>query len=191
MDDFNLRIEEIEFCENNDIECWQIFDADTLKKSEWREEIEFDEDYRLVCNTIPCKKYGHTLRTRSGHCVICKPESWRKQEDYHKSGAIYISYSDELGLVKIGSTKSANIDRRIESLNSTGYAGVDDWVLEESYSMHEAGVAETELHNNLKFCQEFITYTRKDNYVVETAQEIFDIEVEDAIAIAEELFYTG
>ena len=32
MDNFYLRIEEIEFCENNDIESWQIFDADTLKK---------------------------------------------------------------------------------------------------------------------------------------------------------------
>jgi len=191
MDDFYLRIEEIEFCENNDIECWQIFDADGLKKSEWREEIEFDKDYRLVGNTSPCKNYGHTLRTRSGHCVICNPISYRKQVNYHKSGTIYISYSDELGLVKIGSSDSENADRRIQSLNSTGYAGAHDWVLERSYSMHDTGVAETKLHNELKFYQKFITYTRKDNYDVETAQEIFDIEVEDAITIVEELFYTG
>ena len=187
MDDLNLGIEEIEFCENNDIDCWQIFDADSLKRSEWSEVIKSDRDYRLVCNTTPCKEYGHTLRTRSGHCVICNLISWRKQEDYHKSGAIYIAYSDELGLIKIGCTKSPNAHRRIESLNSTGYAGVDDWVLEKSYSVDDVGVAETELHNNLKFCQEFITYTREDNYDVETAKEIFDIEVEDAIKIAEEL----
>lgn len=189
MNDFYLKIEEIVFCENNDIECWQIFDADGLKRNEWRREIEFDEDYLLVGNTPPCKNDGHTLRTRSGHCVICNPISFRKQVNYHKSGAVYISYSAELGLVKIGSTKSANAYRRIGSLNSTGYAGVDDWVLEKSYSMNDTGVAETELHNELKFCQEFITYTRKDNYDIETAQEIFDIEVENAIAIAEELFY--
>jgi hypothetical protein len=97
----------------------------------------------IAINTTPCEKGGHTIRNRSGHCVICNPAHIAFQIRSSRSGFIYIARSFKLRACKIGFTE--NLDSRIDSLNRTKYAGVNDWKMNIAFQTQEAGRIEGEI----------------------------------------------
>ena len=78
----------------------------------------------LVLGT-PCKKHGHRLRTRSGHCVQCDTSKIAHQNRFRDSGYVYIAGSMNANVLKIGTAK--DISQRERNLNGHVYGGYDDW----------------------------------------------------------------
>ncbi len=56
----------------------------------------------------PCKSKGHRIRSRSDHCVICKPSVLSYEEKFSRAAFVYIAYSRSLDKVKIGSAAFDN-----------------------------------------------------------------------------------
>ena len=53
----------------------------------------------------PCRKYGHRLRTRAGHCFQCDPKKLAFQERFSADQFVYIAGSQQLKLIKVGTSK--------------------------------------------------------------------------------------
>ncbi len=68
----SLTDEQLLFITEHKIPVEKVFDATGLKKSDYSE-IMKSSDKWLAIGTIPCAKFNHTMRTRSGHCVQCNP----------------------------------------------------------------------------------------------------------------------
>lgn len=119
-----------------------VFDAKGRSVGSWYDLMKkLGKD--IAINTTPCEKGGHTIRNRSGHCVICNPAHIAFQIRSSKGGFIYIARSFKLRACKIGFTE--NLDSRIDSLNRTKYAGVSDWRMTIAFKTQEAGRIEGEI----------------------------------------------
>ena len=66
----NLNKSQIEFLKSQNISEKMIFNAKGLKKSEYKGIMKLKRKI-IAYNVTPCRENGHTLRTRSGHCVQC------------------------------------------------------------------------------------------------------------------------
>ena len=125
-----------------------IFDGSGYKKSECISYM-YDAGYRFVYGVAPCKALGHTFRTRSWHCLHCKPANYAFQERHHDKGFVYIAYSNTLKLIKIGSC--LNVKSRNKTLQSQNYGGTDDWQIVFSIYLEEgAGKVELLVQSKLK-----------------------------------------
>jgi len=63
---------EKEFIDTYKIPSSALFNAEGIRRKDY-EIICKGKDIPFVYNTTPCKKHGHRLRTRRGHCMICNP----------------------------------------------------------------------------------------------------------------------
>lgn len=178
MNNLYLTKEEEEFVAKHAIDAYEIFNADGMKTKDWKEAIQ-GQDYMLIANTSPCRDYGHRLRTRAGHCAICNPRNLGFQKRYYDSGELYIAYSEESRLVKVG--VSSNSNQRINSLNSQNYADVTDWILFYSEKL-ESGVflIETDIHKLLSQFQVNVLFSRSCN-IIEQSREVFSCDPNTAL----------
>jgi hypothetical protein len=95
----------------------------------------------------PCSKFGHTLRTRAGHCVQCNTANIAFQLRKEEKGSIYIAGSPSSRLIKIGVTN--DVDARIRMLNHYGYGGYQDWEVLLRAFIETAGMVEIEAQREL------------------------------------------
>ena len=99
-------------------------------------------------NSTPCDLYGHTLRTRAGHCIQCKPVNIAFILRAVSFGTVYIAGSIKGQIIKIGTTTSK--ESRAKSLNKTKYGNVNDWEILLTCKCLNAGTLENEAHKLLR-----------------------------------------
>lgn len=150
-----LTREELAFLKKHKISLDQVFDAYGLSKLEYRK-IMKEEGKIVAYNVTPCKKYSHTLRSRSGHCIQCKPARLQYQKRNDFAGIVYIAGTIQGKLIKVGFSDS--IEKREESLNRTKYAGCEDWKILAAIRSSYAGQIENEIRPEIN------QYSHRSNY---------------------------
>ena len=165
----NITEEQLSFLKTNNIPLSKIFDATNQKREIYRNAMK-DLEKLIAINTTPCSRYGHTIRTRSGHCCQCNTASIAYLKRHYSNGYVYIVGSQNKKVLKVGSTN--NIDNRVNSLNFQNYASINDWKLIFYYKCYDMGLIETNAHNKLKKFQVERTYIK--NGRTQIAYEIFD-----------------
>lgn len=112
-----------------------------------------------VVSSILCKEGGHRLRTRSGHCIQCKPGNIKYIKRYHTSGVIYLAATSEkpnwykVGLVENNKgDASYTLSNRQGSLNGEGgYGGVKGWKIVDHFLISgNLGKVEEMIHKELE-----------------------------------------
>lgn len=101
----------------------------------------------VAIGVTPCTKEGHGVRNRHGKCVQCQPACLSYGKRYHQTASVYIAYSENAKLIKIGI--SSDIVDRFEQLNIHQYGGFKDWKVIYSVNCESAGSVENEVHNLL------------------------------------------
>jgi hypothetical protein len=143
----NLTSEQKELLERCDLSMNDVFDATGLAKKEYRP-IMKSLDKLVAVGVTPCKKAGHTLRTRSGHCLACGPQAITQLRRYYEDSNIYVAVSTEANRLKIGYAK--DIQKREVSLSGSSYGGQNDWKIIYSARCKNAGQVESEVHKKLE-----------------------------------------
>jgi len=170
----NLTKDEFSFLRSQDLSVEDVFDCLGMTTKHWKNEIRKQGHILALGN--PCKKAGHRLRTRSGHCVQCDPKKIAYQNRYHKYGYVYIATSCIENVIKIGT--AINIDQREENLNRQEYGGISDWTMQYHIKCSNAGKIEHEIMLILASYRSTRGYD-KDG-VNQSAQEIFKCPVSKA-----------
>ncbi len=165
----NISEEQLFFLKEHNIPLSKIFDAANQKREAYRKSMKALEKL-IAINATPCSKYGHTIRTRNGHCCQCNTASIAYLKRHYAHGYVYIVGSQEKKVLKVGSTN--NIKNRVNSLNFENYASINDWELILYYKCNNIGLIETEAHNKLNKFQIEKTYIK--NGRTQIAYEIFD-----------------
>lgn len=161
--------EQLFFLKKHNIPISKIFDASNQKREIYRSSMKA-LDKLVAINATPCTRYGHTIRTRNGHCCQCNTAAIAYIKRHYANGYVYIVGSQEKKVLKVGSTN--NIENRVNSLNFENYASINDWELILYYKCNNIGLIETEAHNKLNKFQIERTYTK--NGRTQIAYEIFD-----------------
>jgi hypothetical protein len=165
-----------QFLHSQGIPLSRVFDATGLTRSAYERQMG-ELEMIVAIGVSPCRKAGHTLRTRAGHCAQCNTHSLAFLQRFYDDGEIYIVISRTIPFIKIGSSK--NVENRVKTLNSLGYGGAADWTLHFSQSSSKAGEVEFRAHHSLRQHQRFRTYIKQGHPV--TCQELFDCDAETAL----------
>lgn len=137
----DLTNDQSNFLKINRIPLSAIYDASGLGRTEYS--LVMKELGKWVAiGVTPCKKHGHTMRTRKGHCMQCNPLAHVFLKRHIDSGEVYIAGSKKGGFLKIGTTN--NHKNREVTLNSYGYGGVNDWQMIIAFKSENAGLVEHE-----------------------------------------------
>lgn len=171
-----LSVEQQTFLEQQRIPLSRVFNAAGMSKSAYQEAMG-DLGMVVAYGVSPCNKFGHTLRTRGGHCAQCNTAALAFVMRYDDRGEIYVASSALLALTKIGVAK-AHQDR-MRTLNSHGYGGTTDWQIHSHYEVDSAGRVEFMAQQTLDSYRVSKTYFRTGKTI--DCQELFECSVELAI----------
>lgn len=142
-----LTDDQLSFLKRYSLPLSDVFDATGLSKKEYRPMMK-TLNKLFAIGVTPCKAAGHTLRTRAGHCLQCKPETITFIKRHYSGSIVYACGSISTGQIKIGCTK--DLGERENALKNTEYAGVTDW--ETIYRVtckKNAGKIEAEIQHRL------------------------------------------
>jgi len=103
------------FLKKHNVDLRYMFNANGINKSEYRQIMKELNKY-VAFNVVACRKSGHTLRTRTGHCIQCDTARLAFIKRHVSKGKVYIAGSKA-------------VEVRQESLNRKKYAGYEDWVI--------------------------------------------------------------
>ena len=163
-----LTEEQLEFLEEQGISLGSVFDAGgVLRRREYRSEMEALGKV-VAIGVTPCAREKHQLRTRSGACAMCNPDALRFQERWSQDALVYIAGSQSAQILKVGF--ASNVSSRIGSLNSLGYAGINDWEALYWAETENAGLKEYRAHLRLRdyACPRKYTKAGRDVNCLET-----------------------
>lgn len=177
-----LSDEQIQFLKENNISLSMVFDATGLSKKSYQEVMD-GLGIEFAYGVTPCKKAGHTLRTRAGHCIQCDKAKIAYQRRYNENGIVYVAYSEKLSLTKIGVAKDVN--DRLKNLNSHGYGGTKDWKIYSHREYKMAGQKEMQIHRQLAAHQAIRNYEKGGNIV--ECRELFDCKPNIAVQYLHEI----
>lgn len=138
--------QERDFIDRMGIALDQIVDATGLKPAQYKPLMKA-RGALLAWGSTPCQRHGHRLRDKHGHCVICAPSSIAFAKAHHLYANVYVAFSANAKLVKVGYT--ANVVDRIRQLNLHKAAGATDWIWCVFYGCDNAGAVEKEVHRKL------------------------------------------
>jgi hypothetical protein len=161
-----------------------VFDATGLRRKEWQSQME-QLGLRFAHGVGPCAKGNHTLRTLGGNCMQCDPATIAFANRHYDEGFVYIAYSLEKILLKVGVAKS--VQSRNKSLNNLAYAGANDWKTLQSVKVRRAGEIEFAIHSDLAKHNLAEKYLRNGELVV--CREVFRCDIHTASVSFEE--HTG
>ncbi len=153
-----------------------VFDASGLDKKTYKEVMD-ELGIEFAYGVTPCKRAGHTLRTRAGHCIQCDTAKIAYQLRYNESGIVYVAYSEKLSLTKVGVAK--NVNERLKNLNSHGYGGTKDWKIYSRKECKMSGQIEMQIHKYLAVHQALRNYEKAGNIV--ECRELFHCRPDMAI----------
>ena len=147
-----LTREERDFIEHHGISPSDIYDARGMIVKEYH-----DKAKALGCPfVINSCQYGHRLKTRNGHCIVCHPERISFQRREIDKGVVYIAYSGKytkVGMIENNiNMKDVALNKREYRLNSEGgYAGREGWQTIKSWQLERnVGKIEREAHKILE-----------------------------------------
>jgi len=141
-----LTKEQLEFLDHHKIPLSSVFDATGLAKKDYRPLMK-NLDKAIAIGVTPCRKEGHVLRLRTGHCVICNPQALAHFHRHHKNSYVYVAASKNGRKLKVGFTKDISV--REDSLNRTNYANFTDWKIIYYIHCENAGKIESEIQKKL------------------------------------------
>jgi hypothetical protein len=173
---------QINFIQKMELNIHDLFDASGLRARDWK--MQMKELGKLVAfGVTPCSSYGHTLRTRAGHCLQCNTANLSYLKRMSEAADVYVCWSEASKMAKIGLSKDSY--KRLESLNYFKYGGVNDWELKLIYECDNAGEIENRAHRILSaYSKMGVTYM---NVGVERyCSEIFKCTLEQATEALEE-----
>jgi len=93
---------------------------------------------------------------------------------------VYVAASRKLELIKIGWSKGAQKENRLNSLNRDGYGGASDWLLLYERKYANAEQVEFAAHTFLKAFEVRVDYIRLGHGVRVKAKELFRCNYADA-----------
>jgi hypothetical protein len=121
-----LSSEQTQFLKAHGISLGQMFDASGMRRKDYHAHMKaIGKDFAY--GVTPCQSYGHTLRTRSGSCIQCRPAAITFQLREKRTAYVYIAGSKRLKNIKVG--HSADPMKRIYDGNCAGYGGAHDWAV--------------------------------------------------------------
>lgn len=139
------------------------------------------ENKLFAYNTTQCSK-GHTIRSRSGHCIVCRPAGITFIRRSLETGNVYIAGSISKQYIKIGMT-TVPLDHRFSRLNSRRVGNTNDWVLIKSIKCDFANMHEFAIQELLRKYR-----IEGDKYGDVESQEIFRCSYEKANSTLEKYF---
>lgn len=143
-----LTKSQIDFLTSQGISEKMTFDAKGLKNSEYKDLMK-SKGKIIAFNAVPCRKNGHTLRTRSNHCAQCDTAKIGFQKRNNKVGFVYIAGTIKGKIIKIGFTE-IGAELREKSLNRTKYGEFNDWEILFAVNCINAGEVESLTKKELK-----------------------------------------
>lgn len=125
-----------------------IFDATGLSFED-RKKIMSELGKIFAIGVQRCSNSAHVgLKLKHGHCPECNPVALQRAKYYSAFGHVYVAFSEEGKLSKVGSSRDAAT--RDKSLNRQRYGGYRDWRVVEIWETHEIGRIEILAHKLLK-----------------------------------------
>ena len=167
---------QIKFLDQHNISIDQVFDATGLSQMGYSELMK-EGGFVVATGVSRCKKGNHSLKTRSGHCVMCNPANLAFQKRHEIAGDLYVLYSSSKRLVKVGVAGDA--DERVISANKQAYGDINDWKLKFSIRVNNAGQAEKIIHDALAEYKKPRYFIKDSQHVL--AQEIFSCSIKYAV----------
>jgi hypothetical protein len=175
-DNLNLTKEQRKFLDRQKIPTGLTMDASGLAVSEYRPMMS-DLGLYVAYGVTPCRKNGHTMRTRTGSCVQCSPEQLAHLRRVDTTGHVYVARSRQKKLTKIGFASDAAT--RIESLRKEGYADAVDWELVHFVICSRGGRVELAAQNTLR--EHRVARAFKKGGRLKVSKEVFSCSVKKAI----------
>lgn len=148
-----LTDEEKNFIKKYDISPSDIYDARGEYYKDYHDNAKKNGCHFVIYNY--CQR-GHRLKTRSGHCIICRPRYITYQQRETKGGILYIAKYDKYCKVGIIESKRTSVEALIKhreyQLNcEDGYGGFVGWKIPKYWIVDKyIGKVEREAHNLLK-----------------------------------------
>ena len=133
-----LTNEEKLILERLEIPSSKLLDATNLARAQYTVSMT-NYDKWIALGTTPCKKFGHRMRVKNGHCLQCNEKNYSPQSLWRQSqalsGQLYIFGSKTGGFLKVSS--SLNSNEQLKNMNDFLYAGFSDWVQIVLYEVEE------------------------------------------------------
>jgi len=170
-----LNKEQKDFLKKHGISIDEVFDGKNYSTAGYKELLK-NTSYKVVVGVTPCQKKAHVMRTKSGHCVMCKPETLSHQARHSATSEIYVMLSSSTGLIKVG--VADNAVNRQNSLNGQAYGGIKDWKIKYSSRITNSGFAEKLVHKKLKIFHNPIEHDVGNS---DAANEIFNCTLRTAL----------
>lgn len=172
-----LTEEEREYLAGKGIPSSNLFDATGLKKSEYRTRMK-ELGVEFAFGTKPCERGGHRLRSRSGHCIVCNPQSISQYRRNRSKGFVYVAWSAATRQIKVGST--TDLIERGKQLNIYRYGGASDWSMIAKAWTDRAGEVECEVHRTLRRTSVTGSYWKAGMEIA--CYELFACKIDEAVA---------
>ena len=177
-----LTKDEKEFISHHGISPSEIYDGrgEIIK-------VYHDNAKKKNCRFVlanPCP-YGHRLKDRSGHCIVCRPLGIAIRKRESGTGVVYVAINGKFTKVGMIENNIKNIDEAINKreyrLNDEGgYGGRTGWKTVKTWQLEKnAGKVEREAQNLLE------RYKVEKNYIhsgeLHSTKELFECPVQTAI----------
>ncbi|WP_109143742.1 GIY-YIG nuclease family protein, partial [Bradyrhizobium sp. SUTN9-2] len=133
-----LTPSELAFLSSQNLGPDDVFDARWMSQARWFREIK--KAGKTIALGSPCRKAGHRLRSRKGHCAQCDTKVLAYASRYDLEQYIYIAGSLRARLIKIGVCK--DLLQRVRQISSERHGDSADW--EIIYAVHMARSGEIE-----------------------------------------------
>lgn len=177
-----LSERESEFIDRMGLTLDQVIDATGMKPAQYGP-LMIERRALLAWGSTPCRKHGHRLRDKHGHCVMCAPSSLAFAKAHHGEAFVYVAYSATAKRVKVGHT--ANIFDRIRQLNLHKAAAATDWVRCAFYACDNAGAIEKEVHRRLARYKVAAPYGAKEG----ESNEVFRCGRRTAVSVLRDVLF--
>ena len=181
-----LTLEQRLFLEQQKIPMSRVFNASGMSKSRYQQEMG-ELGMAIAYGVSPCRDAGHTLRTRPGHCAQCNTARIAFVMRWDDQAEIYVAFSARMELTKIG--VATNHQNRVETLNSHGYGGANDWSMVFHCQTSNAGKLEFMAHQSLNQHRVTRSYFRTGSTI--NCQELFDCTAAVAVEAVKHQLHLG
>jgi hypothetical protein len=177
-----LTTAEKEFIKHHGIDPSDIYDARGEIVKVYHAKAK-ERDCRFVIAN-PCP-YGHRLKDRSGHCIVCRPMGIAIRNRESGKGVVYVAVNGKFTKVGMIENNIKSVDEAINKreyrLNDEGgYGGRAGWKTVKTWQIEKnAGKVEREAQNLLD------KYKVEKDYIhsgeLHSAKELFECSIQTAI----------
>ena len=177
-----LTKEEKEFIKHHGIAQSNIYDGRGEIIKVYHEKAKEQGCSYVIANPCP---YGHRLKDRSGHCIVCRPMGIAIRNRESGKGVVYVAINGKytkVGMIEnnIKSVDNAIVKREYRLNDEGGYGGREGWKTIKAWQLEKnAGKVEREAHHILD------KYKVERNYIhngeLHSAKELFECPIQTAI----------